>query len=147
MEKAWGKARSLPGMVKPSLRHNPLLGLSLFDVGPALQVINDYVDYPKAWSSPLDLAFILLNLSRGRGEILSNRDVSSAEEFRALTWGGFALPLSELGHECVGFSEVDKHAIQARLAATQAGLGVHWPHARERPQPCRGWRRRPADGR
>ena len=93
MEKAWAKARSLPGMVKPSLRHNPVLGLSLFDVGPALQVVNDYVDYPKAWSSPIDLAFIVLNLSRGRGEILSNREMKSAEEFRSLTWAGFALPL------------------------------------------------------
>jgi predicted acylesterase/phospholipase RssA len=93
MENAWAKARSLPGMVAPSLRHNPLLGLSLFDVGPALKVIDDYVDYEKAWKSPIELAFIVLNLSRGRGEIRSNREMESAEEFRSLAHAGFAIPL------------------------------------------------------
>jgi len=92
MEKAWAKARTLPGIVKPSLRHNAIFGLSLFDVGPALTALDRYVDYEKAWRSPLELAYIVLNLSRGRGEILSNREMKTVEEFRALTHAGFALP-------------------------------------------------------
>jgi predicted acylesterase/phospholipase RssA len=93
MEKAWAKARSFPGIAKPSLRHNPLLGHSLFDVGPALDLIDKHVDYEKCWKSPIELAFIVLNLSRGEGEIVSNRDVSSAEEMRQVVRAGYAIPM------------------------------------------------------
>lgn len=93
MERAWARARSVPGIVSLSLRENPIFGYSLFDMGPTLRSVDQHVDYEKVLRSPLELAFILLNLSRGAGEIHSNREVATAEEMRAVAHAGFALPL------------------------------------------------------
>jgi len=93
MERAWAHARSVPGLVQLSVRQNPLFGYSFFDVGPTLRMLDEYVDYEKILHGPIDLAFVLLNLSRGAGEIHSNRDVKSAEELRTIAHAGFALPL------------------------------------------------------
>lgn len=92
MERAWARSRSVPGLVRFSLRRNPLFGYSLFDVGPTLRRLDDLVDYEKLFKGPIELAFVVLNLSRGTEEILSNRDMTSVEEFRTLVHAGFSLP-------------------------------------------------------
>ncbi|MGH7860364.1 MAG: patatin-like phospholipase family protein, partial [Candidatus Binatia bacterium] len=47
MERAWAKARSVPGIARLSLRHNPVFGYSFFDVGATLDAIDEFVDYEK----------------------------------------------------------------------------------------------------
>ncbi|MGH7857423.1 MAG: patatin-like phospholipase family protein, partial [Candidatus Binatia bacterium] len=93
MERAWAKARSVPGIARVSLRQNPLFGYSFFDVGPTLEMIDDFVDYEKILHDRIELAFILLNLSRGTGEIHSNRDCKTSDELRQVVRAGYALPL------------------------------------------------------
>ena len=92
MERAWAKARSIPGLIRPSLRHNPIFGYSLFGIGPTLRELDALVDYEKLYNGPIELAFVTLNLSRGTEEILSNRHMKSAEEFRTVVHAGFSLP-------------------------------------------------------
>ena len=93
MEEAWAHPRSVPGLARLSLRRNPLFGVSLFDVGPTLRKLDEYVDYEKCLRGPLELDFVLLNLSRATGEIYGNRHCETAEELRTIAHAGFALPL------------------------------------------------------
>lgn len=92
LEQVWSDARTLPGIGRPSLRHNPFFGRSLFDVGPAIERIESAIDFEKCRRSPLELAFIVLNLSRGTAEIITNREVRTAEEMRTLVRAGYAVP-------------------------------------------------------
>ncbi len=78
---------------RPSLRHNPLAGLSLFSMDGLAGAIERYVDFAALHRSPLDLCFILLNLSRGEGQFFSNRHASSPEELRTLSRAGYAIPV------------------------------------------------------
>ena len=135
MEDAWANARTFPGVVRPSLRHNAILGTSFFDVGPMLDRIEHHIDYEKAWRSAMELAFVVLNLSRGRGEMLSNRQMASAREFRALTRAGFAIPFLFPPVEIRGDQFVDggfvwnvplEHAFE--IAATEIYVIAVIPH-------------------
>ena len=93
LEQAWHEIRSLPLIFAPHYRHNPLFGLSLFSMHRLSAAIEEYVDFPKIYESRLDLEFILLNLSRGRGEVYSKRDCASWRELRTLARAGYAIPL------------------------------------------------------
>jgi NTE family protein len=93
LEEAWRGFRSLPRIVAPSLRHNPLLGLSLFSMERLTGAIEEYVDFPKIYESRLELDFILLNLSRGRGEVHSKRECADWRELRTIARAGYAIPL------------------------------------------------------
>jgi predicted acylesterase/phospholipase RssA len=135
MERAWADARTFPGVVRPSLRHNAIFGASLFDVGPMLDRIEQEIDYEKSWRSAMDLAFIVLNLSRGRGEMLSNRQMESVAEFRSLARAGFAIPFLFPPVELHGDQFVDggfvwnvplEHAFE--LAATEVYVIAVIPH-------------------
>jgi predicted acylesterase/phospholipase RssA len=93
MEEAW---RHFPGgtsIFRPSLRHNPVSGLSLFSMDKLTDFIEGRVDFEKVLKSSLDLSFIVLNMSRGEGQFFSNRHLESAEELRQLTRAGYALPI------------------------------------------------------
>ena len=74
LEEAWRSFSSLPRIFSPSLRHNPLVGLSLFSMDRLTTAVERWVDFPKIFESPLELEFVLLNLSRGRGEVYGQRD-------------------------------------------------------------------------
>src|SRR5712691_5890744 len=91
--RAWRGFRSLPRIISPSLWQNPLLGLSLFSMDRLTAAVEQYMDFPKIQASPLDLHVVVLNLSRGRGEVWSKHDCADARELRTLSRAGYAIPL------------------------------------------------------
>ena len=93
LQEAWRGFRSLPRIFSPSLRHNPLLGYSLFSLDRFADAIEEYIDFPKIFESRLDLEFILLNLSRGRGEVYSRRDCVDWRDLRTLSRAGYSIPV------------------------------------------------------
>ncbi len=92
LEQAWSEFRSLPRIFSPSFRHNPLFGLSLFSMDRLSGAVEEYIDFPKIFESRLELEFILLNLSRGRGEVYSKRDCQDWRELRTISRAGYAIP-------------------------------------------------------
>lgn len=93
MERAWLDFPSIARVLRPSLRHNLLTGLSLFSMDPFARSVERWIDFEKLLASPLELSFILLNLSRGEGQFFSNRHARSAEELRKLSRAGYAIPI------------------------------------------------------
>ncbi len=92
LEQAWHEFRSLPRIFSPSLRHNPVLGLSLFSMDRLASAIEEHIDFPKIFESRLELEFILLNLSRGRGEVYGKSDCATWRELRTIARAGYAIP-------------------------------------------------------
>ncbi|HLK09873.1 MAG TPA: patatin-like phospholipase family protein [Candidatus Binatia bacterium] len=93
LERAWRDFRSLPSIVAPSLRHNPLLGLSFFSMDRLSAAVEQYIDFREALASPIELEFVLLNLSRGQGEVHGARECADWRELRTLARAGYAIPL------------------------------------------------------
>jgi NTE family protein len=93
LEAAWTEFSSLPRIVSPSLRHNPLLGVSLFSMDRLIRGVERYIDFQKLYASPLELEFVLLNLSRGRGEVHGKGDCGDWRELRTIARAGYAIPL------------------------------------------------------
>ena len=92
LEQAWNEFRSLPRIFSPSFIHNPIFGRSLFSMDRLSGSIEEYIDFPKIFESRLELEFILLNLSRGRGEVYSKRDCKDWRELRTISRAGYAIP-------------------------------------------------------
>jgi predicted acylesterase/phospholipase RssA len=93
LEQAWTGVGSLATAFRPSLRHNPVTGLSLFSAEPLARRLEACIDFEKVLASPLELSFILLNLSRGEGQFVSNRHAHSEKEMRTLVRAGWAIPV------------------------------------------------------
>lgn len=93
LEEAWSGFYSLPRIFSPSLRHNPIFGRSLFSMERLQSAVEEYIDFPKIFESRIDLEFILLNVSRGRGEVYSKRDCNGWRDLRTLSRAGYAIPL------------------------------------------------------
>jgi NTE family protein len=93
LEEAWSSIRMGPTRFRPSLRHNPLTGLSLFALDGLKREFDRFLDYEAILASPLDLSFIVLNLSRGEGQFVSNRHVASAADLEALVSAGYSIPI------------------------------------------------------
>jgi predicted acylesterase/phospholipase RssA len=93
MEEAWMNFPSVRSVLRPSFRHNVLTGLSIMSVEPFAKRLEGYLDFEKIVESPLELSFILLNLSRGEGQFFSNRGVRSVREMRAISRAGYAIPV------------------------------------------------------
>jgi NTE family protein len=93
LERAWRNFSSLPRIVSPSLRHNPLVGLSLFSMDRLTDAVERYIDFPRVHAGPLEVEFVLMNLSRGRGELWGTRDCEDWRELRTIARAGYAIPL------------------------------------------------------
>ena len=93
LEAAWREFSSLPRIFSPSLRHNPLVGLSLFSMDRLAAAIEQHIDFEKMLASPIELEFVLLNLSRGRAEMHAKRDCADWHELRTISRAGYAIPL------------------------------------------------------
>jgi NTE family protein len=91
LEEAWGNFYSLP-LLTPSLRHNPIRGLSLFSMDRLSRQLEEFMDFPKLLDSRIDLEIIVLNLSRGCGQMWSSHDCRSWEELRDVVRAGYAIP-------------------------------------------------------
>ena len=55
--------------------------------------IEEHIDFPKIFESRIELEFVLLNVSRGRGEVYSKRDCTDWRDLRTLSRAGYAIPL------------------------------------------------------
>ncbi len=93
MERAWTEFPSVATMFRPGLRDNPITGLSLFSMEPLARSIERFIDFERVHRSPTELSFILLNLSRGEGQFVSNRQVASHADMRKLARAGYAIPI------------------------------------------------------
>src|SRR5204863_5912371 len=64
LEGAWRSFRSIPRIFSPSLWQNPLLGLSMFSMDRLTSALEEYIDFPELFASPIEMEFVILNLSR-----------------------------------------------------------------------------------
>jgi predicted acylesterase/phospholipase RssA len=92
LERAWSELRSLPLLLAPSLRDNPVFGTSLLSGRRLNRALERYMDFTKLLESGLELRFILLNLSRGRGELWGPSDCEDRHEVRSIVRAGYAIP-------------------------------------------------------
>lgn len=93
MERAWTGFRTGLRSFRPSLRQNPLTGLSLFSLDALAASVEEHLDFERIHRSPLDLSFVVLNLSRGEGQFVSNRSVRSPGEMRDFARAGYSIPV------------------------------------------------------
>ena len=93
LEEAWRTVKIGLTDFRPSLRHNPLTGYSFAAVDGLQRQFERFIDYPALLESPLELSFILLNLSRGEGQFVSNRHDHSVADFRKLVTAGYSIPI------------------------------------------------------
>jgi len=91
LEEAWRDFYSLP-LLLPSWRDNVLRGLSLFSMDRLSQSLEEFMDFPKLYDSRIDIEIILLNLSRGAGQMWSSHDCRDWEELRQVARAGYAIP-------------------------------------------------------
>jgi predicted acylesterase/phospholipase RssA len=91
LEEAWKEFYSLP-LLLPSWRDNLLRGLSLFSMDRLSQNLEEFMDFPKLFDSRIDIEIILLNLSRGTGQMWSSHDCNDWEEMRQVVRAGYAIP-------------------------------------------------------
>jgi predicted acylesterase/phospholipase RssA len=68
-------------------------GLSFASIDGLQKQFERWIDYPTLLESPLDLSFIVLNLSRGEGQFVSNRQDHSAADLRKLVTAGYSIPI------------------------------------------------------
>ena len=92
MEKGWSEFSSMRHIVDISFRHNLLTTFSLFSQDKLARAIEKYVDYKTILENPVETAFVLLNLSRGTGEIYGSHDADSPEEMKKFARAGYAIP-------------------------------------------------------
>jgi predicted acylesterase/phospholipase RssA len=89
----WSRAVSLPRVFDVSLRHNALLGNSLFSMGRLARYIESEVDFHACFESETELTYIVTNLSAGREELRGNRTEADAEAFRTISRIGYTIPI------------------------------------------------------
>ncbi len=93
VEQAWLELPSMAKVLRPSLEHNPISGLSILSMQGLFGAIERFVDFGKVLASPLELSFIVLNLSRGEGQFFSNRQIAEPEDLRRLSRAAYAIPI------------------------------------------------------
>lgn len=93
LQKMWESITTFPLMFRPSLRHNVLVGHSAFDPAPFYARLEKFFDYEKVLASPIEMAFILVNLTDCREEIRTNREMKDAKDFQTAVRAAFTIPL------------------------------------------------------
>jgi len=93
LERAWNEFSSLSRIIAPSVRHNPIFGLSLFSMDRLTRSIEQHIDFRRIHAGDLELEFVLLNVSRGRGEVHAKRDCTDWRELRTIARAGYAIPI------------------------------------------------------
>jgi predicted acylesterase/phospholipase RssA len=89
----WSRARSLSAVLSPSLRHNPLIGNSLFSMDSLASMVEKEVDMEACFTSEVELTYVVANLSAGREEMRGNRTEPDLERFRTVTRMGYSIPI------------------------------------------------------
>jgi NTE family protein len=89
----WSRAVSLPRVLTPSLRHNPLIGNSFFSMDALAAMVEKEVDFDACYRSEMELTFVVANLSAGREELRGNRTEPDIDRFRTVTRMGYSIPI------------------------------------------------------
>lgn len=89
----WTKINSARVLIGPSLIHNPFLGNSLMSMDRMVEWLEGNVDFKRAFESPIELSFVLLNLSNGRTYLRGNRTEKNADDFRIVSRIGYRVPI------------------------------------------------------
>ena len=89
----WERAVSLPRVLGLSLRHNALLGNSLFSMDRLADWIESEVDFDRCFNSERELTYIVANLTAGHEELRGNRTEDNVDRFRTVTRIGYAIPI------------------------------------------------------
>ncbi|MEA2425611.1 MAG: hypothetical protein QOH13_2021 [Thermoleophilaceae bacterium] len=89
----WSRAISLPRVLTPSLRHNPLIGNSFFSMNSLAAMVEEEVDFDACYRSEVELTFVVANLSVGREELRGNRTETDVGRFRTVTRMGYSIPI------------------------------------------------------
>ena len=93
LEVAWRGFHSWLRICAPSLQHNPFVGLSLFSMDRLVAAVEAHIDFDTVYASPLELEFVLLNLSTGCGQFYRKSACDNGSELRTLSRAGYAVPL------------------------------------------------------
>ncbi|MFL5842588.1 MAG: patatin-like phospholipase family protein [Thermoleophilaceae bacterium] len=89
----WSRVVSLPRVVSPSLRHNPLVGNSFFSMDALAGMVESEVDFDVCFHSEVELTYVVANLSAGREEMRGNRTEPDVDRFRTVTRMGYSIPI------------------------------------------------------
>lgn len=89
----WSRAVSLPRVFGLSLTKNALLGNSFFSMGRLERFVEAEVDFDRCFNSPVELTYIVTNLSAGREELRGNRTEATVDRFRTVSRIGYAIPI------------------------------------------------------
>ncbi|MFZ0888762.1 MAG: patatin-like phospholipase family protein, partial [Candidatus Binataceae bacterium] len=89
----WTEVNSAQVLIGPSLIHNPFLGNSLMSMDRMVGWLEGKVDFKRAFESPIELSFVLLNLSNGRTYLRGNRTEKNADDFRTVSRIGYRIPI------------------------------------------------------
>jgi predicted acylesterase/phospholipase RssA len=89
----WSRVVSLPRVVSPSLRHNPLVGNSFFSMDALAGMVESEVDFDACFHSEVELTYVVANLSAGREEMRGNRTEPDVDRFRTVTRMGYSIPI------------------------------------------------------
>ncbi len=92
MEEFWTSFRSRPIVSGVSAHENIFLGNSLLSMRKTFEDIESYFDFPEILHSPIEVSFILTNLSEGTGELRSNRTEKTWEDLRTIARIGYTIP-------------------------------------------------------
>lgn len=93
LEEAWTALRMGLTRFRPSLRHNPVSGFSFFALDSLAKELERFMDFERIHVSPLELCFILLNLSRGEGQFVTNHQARTVQDLRNLVRAGYSIPI------------------------------------------------------
>jgi NTE family protein len=90
---SWGRLNSLQVLIGPSLRKNPLFGNSLMSMDRMVNWVDDIVDFERVFTSPVELKFVVLNLSDGHAYLRGNRTEKNPDDFRTVAHIGYRIPI------------------------------------------------------
>ncbi len=93
MIEPWSSINSLQVLAGPSLTKNPIIGNSLMSMDRMVRWLEGKVDFERAFKSPTELKFVLLDLSAGRTFLRGNRTEKNAGDFRTVSHIGYRIPI------------------------------------------------------
>ncbi len=92
MMEFWTSFKTQPLTGGLSLRENVIFGNSLLSMRKNFDVIEKFIDFRKVFRSKTEVSFILTNLSKGTGELRSNRTEDNVEDLRTISRIGYTIP-------------------------------------------------------
>jgi predicted acylesterase/phospholipase RssA len=92
MKEFWTTFHTTPLFPGVSFSENLVLGNSLLSMRWWFQKIEKYLDFSNILQSPIEISFILTNLSSGTGELRSNRTEKTVRDMRTIARIGYTIP-------------------------------------------------------